>query len=99
MDGAAGACVAGKAIRPELEVIGVQSSAAPAAYRSWQARELLEDRMERARELGLDPDYVKALYDVIHAESVRRQSAIVSNGRVGALEDAEVERWSTPPAS
>ena len=44
--GAAGACIAGKATRPELEVIGVQSSAAPAAYRSWQARELLEDRME-----------------------------------------------------
>ena len=29
--GAAGACIAGKSIRPELEVIGVQSSAAPAA--------------------------------------------------------------------
>jgi threonine dehydratase len=43
--GAAGACVAGKAVKPELEVIGVQSSAAPAAYRSWQARQLLEDRM------------------------------------------------------
>jgi len=63
----------------------------------WRA--LLEDRMERARELGLDPGYVKALYDVIHGESVRRQSAIVSNGRVGSLQDAEVERRSTPPAS
>jgi threonine dehydratase len=48
--GAAGACVAGKASRPELEVIGVQSSAAPAAYRSWQARQLLEDRMETRAE-------------------------------------------------
>ena len=48
--GAAGACIAGKAVRPELEVIGVQSSAAPAAYRSWQARELLEDRMETRAE-------------------------------------------------
>src|ERR671935_2707793 len=44
--GAAGACIAGKATKPGLEVIGVQSSAAPAAYRSWRARELLEDRME-----------------------------------------------------
>jgi threonine dehydratase len=43
--GAAGACVAGKGVKPELDVIGVQSSAAPAAYRSWQARQLLEDRM------------------------------------------------------
>lgn len=48
--GAAGACITGKAIRPELEVIGVQSSAAPAAYRSWRARELLEDRMETRAE-------------------------------------------------
>jgi len=48
--GAAGACIAGKSIRPELEVIGVQSSAAPAAYRSWRARELLEDRMETRAE-------------------------------------------------
>jgi threonine dehydratase len=48
--GAAGACIAGKAIKPELEVIGVQSSAAPAAYRSWRARELLEDRMNTRAE-------------------------------------------------
>jgi threonine dehydratase len=48
--GAAGACIAGKSLRPELEVIGVQSSAAPAAYRSWRARGLLEDRMETRAE-------------------------------------------------
>ena len=48
--GAAGACIAGKGIQPELEVMGVQSSAAPAAYRSWLARELLEDRMETRAE-------------------------------------------------
>jgi threonine dehydratase len=48
--GAAGACIAGKGIRPELEVIGAQSSAAPAAYRSWQSRQLLEDRMETRAE-------------------------------------------------
>ncbi|MBV9208213.1 MAG: threonine/serine dehydratase [Actinobacteria bacterium] len=41
--GAAGACVVTKAVRPSIEVIGVQSEAAPAAYRSWRARSLLED--------------------------------------------------------
>ncbi len=41
--GAAGACVVAKAVRPSIEVIGVQSEAAPAAYRSWQARALVED--------------------------------------------------------
>ena len=41
--GAAGACIVAKAIRPGIQVIGVQAEAAPAAFRSWQARELLED--------------------------------------------------------
>jgi threonine dehydratase len=43
--GAAGICIAAKAIRPGVQVIGVQSAEAPAAYRSWKARTLLEDRM------------------------------------------------------
>jgi len=43
--GAAGTCIAAKAIRPAIQVIGVQSAEAPAAYRSWKARTLLEDRM------------------------------------------------------
>jgi threonine dehydratase len=37
--------VVAKAVRPSIEVIGVQSDAAPAAYRSWQARSLVEDTM------------------------------------------------------
>jgi threonine dehydratase len=41
--GAAGACVVAKAARSSIEVIGVQSEAAPAAYRSWQAGTLVED--------------------------------------------------------
>jgi threonine dehydratase len=43
--GAAGACIVAKAIRPEIQVIGVQSEAAPAAFRSWESRSLIEDRM------------------------------------------------------
>jgi threonine dehydratase len=41
--GAAGACVVAKAVRPSIEVIGVQSEAAPAAYRSWRTGSLVED--------------------------------------------------------
>lgn len=44
--GAAAACIAGKAIRPGIEVIGVQSDAAPAAYRTWKEGRPVEDRME-----------------------------------------------------
>jgi threonine dehydratase len=40
--GAAGACIAAKSIRREIEVIGVQSEAAPAAYESWRTRSLVE---------------------------------------------------------
>ena len=41
--GASGACIVAKAVRPSIEVIGVQSEAAPAAYRSWRAGALVED--------------------------------------------------------
>jgi threonine dehydratase len=44
--GAAGACIVAKAINPAIKVIGVQSEAAPAAFRAWQERRLVEDRME-----------------------------------------------------
>jgi threonine dehydratase len=44
--GAAGACVVAKALAPEVEVIAVQSDAAPAAYRSWKGRRLAEDANE-----------------------------------------------------
>jgi threonine dehydratase len=43
--GAAGACIVAKAVNPAVRVIGVQSEAAPAAFRSWQERRLVEDRM------------------------------------------------------
>jgi threonine dehydratase len=48
--GAAGACIVAKAMSPHVQVVGVQSDAAPTAYRSWQARELLEDKMETVAE-------------------------------------------------
>jgi threonine dehydratase len=38
--GAAGACVVTTAVRPRVQVIGVQAEAAPSAYLSWRAREL-----------------------------------------------------------
>jgi threonine dehydratase len=41
--GLAGASIVARAVRPSIEVIGVQAEAAPAAYRSWRARALLED--------------------------------------------------------
>src|SRR2546421_5216706 len=43
--GAAGTCIVAKAVNPKIQVIGVQSAEAPAAYKSWKAHRLLEDRM------------------------------------------------------
>lgn len=42
----------------------------------WAA--LLEDRVGRAESLGLTPDYARALYEIIHRESIRRQSEIMA---------------------
>ena len=43
--GAAGVCLVGKTLRPSLEVIGVQSEAAPTAWRSWREGRLVEEPM------------------------------------------------------
>jgi threonine dehydratase len=48
--GAAGACIVAKAIRPQLQVIGVQSESAPAAYRSWKEGAIVEDEMHTKAE-------------------------------------------------
>jgi threonine dehydratase len=48
--GAAGCCLVARSLGRPVEVIAVQSEAAPAAFRSWQARRLVEDRMETAAE-------------------------------------------------
>ena len=42
----------------------------------WSA--LLEDRLARAVELGLSPEYARAIYEIIHRESVRRQSEVMN---------------------
>ncbi len=43
---AAGACLVAKTINEKIQVIGVQAEAAPAAYKSWRAKKLLEDKMQ-----------------------------------------------------
>ncbi len=48
--GAAGASIVAKALRPQLDVVGVQSEAAPAAYRSWKEAAIIEDEMHTAAE-------------------------------------------------
>jgi threonine dehydratase len=40
--GGAGACIVARAVNPAIRVIGVQSEASPAAYKSWRERRLVE---------------------------------------------------------
>lgn len=53
----------------------------------WSA--LLADRLAQATELGLASDYVRAIYEIIHRESVRRQSEVMNEEPAG----------SSPPTS
>lgn len=48
--GAAGTCIGGKTMKSDLRVIGVQASSAPAAYRSWVERAIVEDEMKTTAE-------------------------------------------------
>lgn len=48
--GAAGACIAAKAMKPGIKVIGVQSAAAQAAYLTWKERKWTEAKMETTAE-------------------------------------------------
>jgi threonine dehydratase len=40
--GAAGVCIAARAINPQIRIIGVQAESSPAAYESWRQRRLVE---------------------------------------------------------
>ncbi len=48
--GAAGACLVANTINPEIQVIGVQAAAAPAAYLTWKKREYTTAKMETEAE-------------------------------------------------
>ena len=50
--GAAGACITAKAVNPSIQVIGVQSDAAPSAFLSWKSGEARESP-DRTRTEGL----------------------------------------------
>lgn len=48
--GAAGACLAAKGLNSKVEIIAMQSEAAPAAFRSWKEHRLVEDHMATSAE-------------------------------------------------
>ncbi|HXF83719.1 MAG TPA: threonine/serine dehydratase [bacterium] len=88
--GAAGACVVVSALRPAVRVIGVQSADAPAAYRSWQARRLVEDRMRTYAE-GLATRTAFELPQRILWEHLR-DFVLVSDDEIRAAQRAMIEK-------
>jgi chorismate mutase len=52
-------------------------------------KELLEDRMAKGESLGLGGEYVKTIYEIIHQESIRQQSEIMSAVKNGSEEPAQ----------
>ena len=68
--GAAGCCIVAKTVSPTVRVVGVQSEAAPAAYRSWKEGRPVEDVMETYAEglatrvpFGLPQQILRRLLD------------------------------------
>ncbi len=91
--GAAGACIAAKAMRPEVAVIGVQSEQAPAAYRSWQSRELV-DAPNTTRAEGLATATPFALPQAI-LQRLLDDFVLVSDDEVDAANAVMIEKTRT----
>jgi threonine dehydratase len=91
--GAAGACLAAKAMRPGTVVIGVQSSAAPTAHDSWQAGHLVE-RPNQTMAEGLATRTAFELPQRILREHLD-DFVLVSDGELAAATAVLIEKTRT----
>jgi threonine dehydratase len=88
--GAAGCCIVAKTLNPRVRVVGVQSEAAPAAYRSWKEGRPVEDVMETYAEglatrvpFGLPQQILRRLLD---------DFALVSEDEIRAAQRTMIEQ-------
>jgi threonine dehydratase len=96
--GAAGACIVAKAIDPRILVIGVQSEAAPAAYRAWRERRPVADEMHTFAE-GLQTRVSFELPQRILAEHLDDFVLVTDDElRAATLQLIEVTRTLVEPA-
>jgi threonine dehydratase len=91
--GAAGACVVAKAVNPAIRVLGVQSSAAPAAWQSWHEGRLVESTMETFAE-GLATRTAFALPQRILRESLD-EFVLVDDDAIRAAQRTLIETTRT----
>jgi threonine dehydratase len=96
--GAAGACIVAKAIDPRIVVIGVQSEAAPAAYRAWRERRPVTDEMHTFAE-GLQTRISFELPQCILAEHLDDFVLVTDDElRAATLQLIELTRTLVEPA-
>lgn len=96
--GAAGACIVAKAIDRRILVIGVQSEAAPAAYRAWRERRAVADEMRTFAE-GLQTRVSFELPQRILAEHLDEFVLVTDDElRAATLQLIEVTRTLVEPA-
>ncbi len=88
--GAAGACIVAAAVNPELQVIAVQSEAAPSAYRSWKEARPVEAPSQTRAE-GLDTRTPFELPQRIMREHLH-DFVLVSEDEIRAAQRAMIER-------
>jgi threonine dehydratase len=96
--GAAGACIVAKQVNPAIEVIAVQAAAAPAAYRAWREKALVEDAMATFAE-GLQTRVAFALPQRLLADRLD-DFVLVSDDelRAATLHMIELTRTLVEPA-
>jgi len=96
--GAAGACIVAKAVDPRIVVIGVQSEAAPAAYRAWRERRPIADEMHTFAE-GLQTRVSFELPQLILAEKLDDFVLVADDElRAATLQMIELTRTLVEPA-
>jgi len=69
----------------EIAAVKRDNNVATLQLARWSA--LRDDRIERAAAQGLSADYARMLYEVIHQESIRRQSEIMNDATEGRVSD------------
>jgi threonine dehydratase len=87
--GAAGTCIVAREVNSAIEVIGVQSDAAPAAFLSWQARAMVEHANDTAAE-GLSTGTAFELPQQILQESLA-DFVLVSDDEIRAAQRQMIE--------
>lgn len=64
------------AVSAQIAQVKQQDNLAVFQPKRWES--LLHQRLESAEQLGLEPEFIKRLFETIHAESVRVQQEIIS---------------------